>query len=175
MLIKQSQARPHMLTRLTSDLTCMYFFFLQKLSLTSIISDGVVLCVYFAGCRVAAKAKVCPAARAETGKAGPKWCLAGPARWAPPEDTGIETPKLGWSWCYGRPGLGAMGDLVLVLWERTSSIWRCQPRSLEAIQQTEIWFFIKRESPHREKQWLQPFKNYLGWTLTSVRWKYAKG
>ena len=113
-----------MLTRLTSDLTCMYVFFLQKLSLTSIISDGVVLCVYFAGCRVAAKAKVCPAARAETGKAGPKWCLAGPARRAPPEDTGIETPKLGWSWCSVRPGLGAMGEDEL--------------RSLEAIQQTEI-------------------------------------
>ena len=124
MLIKQSQARPHMLTRLTSDLTCMYVFFLQKLSLTSIISDGVVLCVYFAGCRVAAKAKVCPAARAETGKAGPKWCLAGPARRAPPEDTGNETPKLGWSWCSVRPGLGAMGEDEL--------------RSLEAIQQTEI-------------------------------------
>ena len=116
MLIKQSQARPQMLTRLTSDLTCMYVFFLQKLSLTSIISDGVVLCVYFAGCRVAAKAKVCPAARAETGKAGPKWCLAGPARQAPPEDTGIETPETclvlvlweTWSWCYGR-GQAAFG------------------------------------------------------------------
>ena len=84
--------------------------FLQKISLTSIICDSVVLCVYFAGCRVAAKAKVCPAARAETGKAGPKWCLAGPAQRASPEDTGIETPKLGWSWCYGRPGLGAMGE-----------------------------------------------------------------
>ena len=92
--------------------------FLQKLSLTSIICDGVVLCVYFAGCRVAAKAKVCPAARAETGKAGPKWCLAGPARWAPPENTGIETPETWlvlvlwetWSWCYGRSGLGAMGE-----------------------------------------------------------------
>ena len=59
---------------------------------------------------MAAKAKVCPAARAETGKAGPKWCLAGPARQAPPEDTGIETPKLGWSWCSVRPGLGAMGE-----------------------------------------------------------------
>lgn len=56
---------------------------------------------------MAAKAKVCPAARAETGKAGPKWRLA---RRAPPEDTRIETPKLGWSWCYGRPGLGAMGE-----------------------------------------------------------------
>ena len=101
MLIKQSNVdegdiRPYF--------ACVFFFKCQKLSLTLIICDGVVLCVYFAGCRVAAKAKVCPAARAETGKAGPKWRLAGP------EDTGIETPKLGWSWCYGRSGLGAMGE-----------------------------------------------------------------
>ena len=87
---------------------CVFFFKCQKLSLTLIICDGVVLCVYFAGCRVAAKAKVCPAARAETGKAGAKWCLAEPARRAPPEDTGNETPKLGWCWCYGR-GRAAFG------------------------------------------------------------------
>ena len=46
MLIKQSQARPHMLTRLTSDLTCMYVFLDALASLKTMLDINSFINVF---------------------------------------------------------------------------------------------------------------------------------